>query len=85
MEEDGIHLRWRDNSDREELTIVQRCHGVACTTFENRAGIAPDQPPEFVDDAIQPGVTYRYRVYAAWGTPEGPMGTGPSNIVEATP
>ena len=50
VEEEGIHLRWRDNSDREELTIVQRCHGVACTTFENRAGIAPDQPPEFVDD-----------------------------------
>lgn len=85
INEEGIHLRWKDNSEREELTIVQRCHGVACTTFENRTGIEPDQPPEFIDNVIQPGVTYRFRVYAAWGTPEGPTGTGPSNIVEATP
>ena len=84
IDEQGIHLQWKDNSDREELTIVQRCHGVACSTFENRAGIEPDQAPEFIDNAIQQGVTYRFRVYAAWGTPEGPMGTGTSNIVEAT-
>lgn len=85
IDENGIHLQWKDNSDREELTIVQRCQGVACTTFENRAGISPEQPPEFTDNVIQPGVTYRFRVYAAWGTPDGPLGTGTSNIVEATP
>ena len=85
IDELGIHLRWKDNSDREDLTIVQRCHGVLCTSFENRVGIEPNKPPEFVDDAIQAGVTYRFRVYAAWGTSEGPVGTGTSNIVEATP
>ena len=81
----GVHLRWQDNSDREALTIVQRCYGIGCTSFENRAGIEPDQLPEFIDDAVQAGVTYRYRVYAAWPTPDGPRGTGTSNVVEATP
>ena len=85
VDEQGIHLRWKDNSDREELTIVQRCQGVGCTGFENRVGIKPEAPPEFVETLIQPGVTYRFRVYAAWGSANGPVGSGASNIVEAMP
>lgn len=85
VDERGVHLAWQDNSDREALTIVQRCEGVECTTFQNRHGVEPDQEPQFIDNAIRPGVTYRYRVYAAWPTPEGPRGTGTSNIAEATP
>ena len=81
----GVHLRWTDNSEREAITIVQRCQGVGCTDFANRAGIEPDQPPEFIDDAVRAGITYGYRVYAAWPSPSGPVGTGVSNRVDATP
>ena len=27
----GVHLRWQDNSDREAITIVQRCEAVGAT------------------------------------------------------
>ena len=47
-------------------------------------GINPDQPPEFIDDAVRAGITYGYRVYAAWPSPSGPVGTGVSNRVDAT-
>ena len=81
----GVHLRWQDNSEREAMTIVQRCQGVGCTSFQNHVGVESNQPPETIDGSVREGITYRYRVYAAWPTPEGPMGTGTSNIVEATP
>ena len=81
----GVHLRWQDNSDREAITIVQRCQGVGCTSFNNHVGIEANQPPETIDGTVREGITYRYRVYAAWPTPDGPRGTGTSNVVDATP
>ena len=85
VNEMGVYLSWIDNSDREGLTVVQRCQGAGCETFQNRAGIPPDAPPMFMDDQVQRGETYRYRVYAAWPTPDGPQGSGTSNVVEVTP
>ena len=84
VDEQGVHLTWTDNSEREAITIVQRCQGVGCTSFENRAGIDPEQAPEFIDGSVRSGITYGYRVYAAWPGAEGPVGTGVSNSVEAT-
>ena len=83
VNEMGVYLSWIDNSNREGLTVVQRCQGED-VGFQNRAGIPPDAPPMFIDDQVQRGETYRYRVYAAW-LPDGPQGSGTSNVVEATP
>ncbi len=81
----GVHLSWTDNSDREGLTILQRWEGEGCEGFRNHIGIEPDEPPRRVDGQVRPGVLYRYRAYAAWPTPDGPQGSGTSNVVEATP
>ena len=84
MDEQGVHRTWMDNSEREAITIVQRCWGVGCTSFDNRAGIGPEQAPEFIDGSVRSGITYEYRVCAAWPGAEGPVGRGVSNRVEAT-
>jgi len=34
-----------------------------------------------VDPNVEPGKTYRYRVYGVRATPEGPVGTGVSNVI----
>ncbi|MBV72365.1 MAG: hypothetical protein CMH52_13655 [Myxococcales bacterium] len=85
IDESGVTLSWTDNSEREGLTIVQRCDGVDCETFTNLIGIEPDRPPRATDQQVQMGQVYRYRVYAAWPSPEGPQGSAPSNVVEARP
>ena len=36
------------------------------------------------DRQVQPGMTYRYRVYAVFPTPRGPRGSGVSDIVTVT-
>lgn len=79
----GIHLSWTDNSDREGLTVIQRCEGPGCEGFRNHVGVEPHEPPRRIDERLRSGRTYRYRVYAAWPTPDGPQGSGLSNVVEA--
>ncbi|MEE2757885.1 MAG: CotH kinase family protein [Myxococcota bacterium] len=85
IDQNGVTLSWTDNSDREGLTILQRCDGVDCENFSNRMGIEPDRPPRATDQQVQMGQVYRYRVYAAWPSPDGPQGSAASNIVEARP
>ena len=36
------------------------------------------------DDRVSPGQTYRYRVYAAFPSPRGMVGSTPSNEIEVT-
>ena len=82
IDEEGVHLRWTDNSIREAINILQRCEGNGCEHFENRIGVPAHEPSEVIDSHIQSGKVYRYRIYAAWPTPNGPRGTGTTNVVE---
>jgi len=84
VDERGVHLSWIDNSEREGLTILQRCEGEGCEGFRNHIGIEPDEPPRRIDEGVRSGAVYRYRAYAAWPTPDGPQGSGLSNVVQAT-
>lgn len=76
-----VRLRWIDNATNEAATIVQRAEGLQSETFRNRIGLPGDRVTQATDRDIQPGKTYRYRVYSMQPTPQGPRGTGVSNVV----
>jgi hypothetical protein len=77
-----VHLAWTDNSQDEGAFIVQRCVGAGCQDFANHIGLPGKDVTTAVDGKVKPGTTYRYRVY---GPRPGIGGTGPSNVVSATP
>ena len=82
IDQDGVHLRWTDHSTRAAIRVLQRCEGSDCEHFENRVGIPAHEPAQVIDPHVQSGQIYRYRMYAAWPTPNGPRGTGTTNIVD---
>lgn len=77
----GVELNWRDHAEGEVAYIVQRCVGAGCEDFSNAIGRPGENITAAVDMDVQPGVTYRYRVYAVLPTPQGPRGTGVSNVI----
>jgi hypothetical protein len=79
-----VELRWTDHAQGEVAFVVQRCAGAECMDFANRIGQAGADITTAVDHDVQPGMTYRYRVYAVLPTPEGPRGTGTSNVISVT-
>lgn len=80
----GVELRWVDHAEGEVAFVVQRCTGAACTDFANAIGQEGQDVTTALDRQVQPGVTYRYRVYAVLPTPQGPRGTGASNVETVT-
>ena len=76
-----VELQWVDNAQGEVACVVQRCIGGECTDFMNAIGLGGNNITTATDRQVQPGVTYRYRVYAVFPTPRGPRGSGVSNIV----
>jgi hypothetical protein len=80
----GVELRWVDHADGEVAFIVQRCTGAECADFENAIGQGGQDLTTATDRQVQPGKTYRYRVYAVLPTPQGPRGTGVSNAQTVT-
>ena len=80
----GVELRWVDHAEGESAFVVQRCTGAECTDFANAIGQGGRNLTTAVDRQVQPGTTYRYRVYAVLPTPQGPRGTGASNVETVT-
>ena len=77
----GVELAWTNHSEGEVAFIVQRCVGDDCTDFANAVGQPGQKIATAVDPHVEPGKTYRYRVYVVIATPQGPRCTGVSNIV----
>lgn len=78
----GVKLQWMDNATGEAGHIVQRASGNKGDRFRNAIGKPGQNETEAVDPNVTAGQTYRYRVYALKPTPDGPEGTGVSNVVE---
>jgi spore coat protein H len=77
----SVELRWTDHAEGEVAVIVQRCAGADGADFVNAIGQGGRDITTAVDHDVQPGKTYRYRVYAVLPTPQGPRGTGVSNAI----
>jgi spore coat protein H len=77
----SVSLTWTDNVRGEAATIVQRAMGAEGGEFHNHIGRPGDTVTSADDTQVEPGRTYRYRVYAVRPTPHGPQGTGVSNTV----
>lgn len=80
----GVELRWVDHAQGEVAFVVQRCQGAECTDFANAIGQGGHDLTSAIDRQVRSGITYRYRVYAVLPTPQGPRGTGVSNVVVVT-
>jgi len=77
----SVTLHWKDNAENEAGSILQRAAGEQGGEFQNLIGQPGDGMIRATDRNIQPGKTYRYRVYAVHPTPDGLKGTGVSNVV----
>lgn len=77
-----VELGWTDRSEGEVAFVVQRCGREGGADFVNAIGQPSDRGTTATDTQVSPGETYRYRVYAVLPTPQGPRGTGASNVVE---
>jgi hypothetical protein len=77
----SVELCWTDHAKGEVAYIVQRCIGAEVADFTNAIGQGGQDITTAIDRDVQPGKTYRYRVYAVLPTPQGPRGTGVSNVI----
>jgi hypothetical protein len=77
----GVELRWTDHAEGEMAYVVQRSVGAEATDFVNAIGQGGEKINTAIDRDVRPGKTYRYRVYAVLPTPQGPRGTGVSNVI----
>lgn len=76
-----VALQWVDHAQGEMAFVVQRCAGAEGTDFVNTIGQGGQDLTTATDRDVQPGTTYRYRVYAVLPTPQGPRGSGVSNVI----
>lgn len=79
-----VKLQWKNNTQKEAGHIVQRASNETDWEFRNhipRPGLSKIQA---IDDRVTPGQVYRYRVYAVFQSPQGMVGSLPSNIVRIT-
>lgn len=74
-----INLAWTDNADNEDVFIVERCTGAACTNFAQIATAAANAT-SYSNTGLTAGTTYRYRVAANNAGGDSPY----SNIATAT-
>ncbi|MCO4761220.1 MAG: CotH kinase family protein [Myxococcales bacterium] len=78
----GVTLSWTDHGTGAAGTVLQRCSGVGCDTFQNIHGMPGQGHETATDTQVVPGATYRYRVYV-WMPIAGGTGSLPSNVVTA--
>lgn len=76
-------LAWKDNAEGEAGYLLQRAVG-AEGKFRNHLGKPGRNETQATDPKAEQGRTYRYRVYAVYHTPQGPRGSGVSNVVTVT-
>ena len=76
-----VELRWKNRTEGAVAYVVQRCTGADATDFVNAIGQGGPDVTMAIDRDVQPGKTYRYRVYAVRPTPQGPHGTGVSAVI----
>ncbi len=81
MTSSSVELRWTNRAGGAMAYVVQRCAGVDASDFVNAIGQGGPDITTAIDRDVQPGKTYRYRVYAVRPTPQGPRGTGLSNVI----
>ncbi len=79
-----VELRWKNHSDRAVAYVVQKGIGADEQSFANAIGQAGADITSAGDDQVERGKTYRYRVYGVEATPQGPRGTGVSNVITVT-
>ena len=84
VEDRKVVLVWTDNAEGEVFFAVKRCSSPGCTDFVNHVGSEGEDIVTLTDSGALSGRTYRYRVYAVHRSPEGPRGTGVSNVIEVT-
>ena len=77
----SVELRWKNHFEGAMAYVVQRCTGPDDAAFANAIGEGGPNVTTAKDRDVQPGKTYRYRVYAVRPTPQGPQGTGVSNVI----
>lgn len=77
----SVELRWTNHTDSAMAYIVQRSTDADSSEFANAIGQSGRDITTAIDRNVQPGMTYRYRVYSVLPTPQGPRGTGPSNVI----
>jgi hypothetical protein len=77
----SVALRWTVHTEDAAAYVVQRCSGQDDVGFANTIGQPGPTVTTAIDRDVQPGKTYRYRVYAVLPTPQGPRGTGVSNVI----
>ena len=77
----SVELRWTVHADGAVAFVLQRCSGADGADFVNAIGQPGAQITTAIDRDVQPGKTYRYRVYAILPTPQGPRATGVSNVL----
>ncbi len=80
----SVEMQWVDHAENEMAFIVQRGAGTGGTDFVNVIGQPGQNLTTAIDRQVQPGMTYRYRVYAVLPTPQGPRGTGVSDAITVT-
>lgn len=76
-----VELRWTTHAEGAMAYVVQRCAGADATDFANAIGQGGPDITTAIDRDVQPGKIFRYRVYAVVPTPQGPRGTGVSNVI----
>ena len=80
----SIQLQWRDNADKEAGHLVQRASRETNWKFRNHIPRPGQTETIAKDDRVSPEQTYRYRVYAAFTSPRGMVGSKPSNEIQVT-
>ena len=78
----SVKLQWIDNSNNEAGHIVQRASSDTNWKFRNHIPRPGSTETEAIDDRVISGRTYHYRVYSVFQSPQGLIGSEPSNIIE---
>ena len=77
-----VKLQWIDNANNEAGHIVQRASSDTNWKFRNHIPRPGSTETEEIDDRVISGRTYHYRVYSVFQSPQGLIGSEPSNIIE---
>jgi len=81
---ESVTLAWKDNATGEVANVVQRSDTGRPGDFQNHFAQPGDKGMSVTVDGLRAGQTVYYRVYAVRATPNGPLGTAPSDMVKVT-